>query len=133
MDGDARRIQQILWNLLHNAIKFTPAGGHVDARAERVDDGVSVTSRTTAAAFPRRFFRTSSSGSARRTPDDTPIVGLGLGLSIVKHLVELHGGTVSVHSDGPGRGARFTVHLPTSVSQSGSSRLTPILCSPAFG
>jgi PAS domain S-box-containing protein len=118
MDGDARRIEQILRNVLHNAIKFTPAAGHVYARAERVDDGVSVTVEDDGCGISPTFlpfvferFRQEDAGTTRQSS------GLGLGLAIVKHLVELHGGTVSVHSDGPGRGASFTVHLPASVSK----------------
>ena len=121
MDGDARRIEQILRNVLDNAIKFTPAGGHVYTRAERVDDGVSVIIEDDGCGISPSFlpfvferFRQEDAGTTRQSS------GLGLGLAIVKHLVELHGGTVSVHSDGPGRGATFTVHLPTIVSKAES-------------
>jgi PAS domain S-box-containing protein len=121
MDGDARRIEQILRNVLDNAIKFTPVGGHVYARAERLDDGVSVIIEDDGCGISPSFlpfvferFRQEDAGTTRQSS------GLGLGLAIVKHLVELHGGTVSVHSDGPGRGASFTVHLPASVSKAES-------------
>jgi PAS domain S-box-containing protein len=115
IDADARRVEQILRNVLHNAIKFTPAGGNVSARAERVDAGVSVTIEDDGCGISPSFlpfvferFRQEDAGTTRQSS------GLGLGLAIVKHLVELHGGTVSVHSEGPGRGATFTVLLPTS-------------------
>jgi len=118
MDGDARRIEQILRNVLDNAIKFTPAGGHVYARAERVDDGVTVIIEDDGCGISPSFlpfvferFRQEDAGTTRQSS------GLGLGLAIVKHLVELHGGTVSAHSEGPGRGASFTVRLPASVSK----------------
>jgi len=113
LEGDARRIEQILRNVLHNAIKFTSAGGHVYARAEHVDNIVCVTIEDdgcgiSAAFLPFVFdrFRQEDAGTTRQSS------GLGLGLAIVKHLVELHGGTVSGHSDGPGRGSTFTVRLP---------------------
>jgi signal transduction histidine kinase/CheY-like chemotaxis protein len=113
--ADPDRVRQILWNLLSNAIKFTPSGGRVDVRLD-VDAGaalatvnVSDTGEGIDPAFlPFVFdrFRQADSSSTRRHG------GLGLGLSIVKQLVELHGGKVRAESDGPGRGARFEVSLP---------------------
>jgi signal transduction histidine kinase len=118
LDGDARRIEQILRNVLDNAIKFTPKGGHVYARAERVDGDVSVTVEDDGCGISPSFlpfvferFRQEDAGTTRQSS------GLGLGLAIVKHLVELHGGTVSAHSDGTGRGAIFTVRLPANLSK----------------
>ncbi len=111
--GDAARLQQVVWNLVSNAIKFTPRGGRVEvsmaltegeARIEVGDTGLGIDQ----AFIPRLFERfCQAEGSATRRHG-----GLGLGLSIVKHLVEMHGGTVHAASDGPGRGARFTVTLP---------------------
>ena len=111
--ADPDRVQQILWNLLHNGVKFTPPGGRVSVRAEVSDDYVRVevsdNGQGIAADFlPHVFerFRQADASTTRKA------WGLGLGLSIAKHLVELHGGTIAVHSDGIGRGARFTVELP---------------------
>jgi PAS domain S-box-containing protein len=115
--GDAFRLQQVVWNLVSNAIKFTPPGGRVDvslsARDTRAEVVVSDTGQGMDPAFvPCLFerFRQADASSTRRHG------GLGLGLSIVKHLVELHGGEVRAASDGPGRGARFTVVLPRSAA-----------------
>ncbi len=114
VNGDARRIQQVLWNLLHNAIKFTPPSGRVDVRlsvsSDRVrlsveDSGQGITAGFLPYVFER--FRQEDSSTTRRTS------GLGIGLSIARHLVELHGGTISAASGGEGCGAQFVVELPT--------------------
>jgi PAS domain S-box-containing protein len=111
--GDADRLQQIVWNLVSNAIKFTPGGGRVDVELGAVDATAEVVVRDTgqgiAASFqPHLFqrFRQMDSSTARRHG------GLGLGLSIVRHLTEAHGGTVAAESDGVGSGATFRVRLP---------------------
>jgi signal transduction histidine kinase len=98
---------------LQNAIKFTPDGGRVEARVERLPDEVCVavqdTGRGISASFlPHVFerFRQEDSSTTRES------FGLGLGLSIAKHLVEVHGGSIAAHSDGPGLGATFSVRLP---------------------
>jgi PAS domain S-box-containing protein len=111
--GDPVRLQQVVWNLLSNAIKFTPRGGHVQIRSERVNSHleivVSDTGQGIAADFlPHVFdrFRQADQKTSRQYG------GMGLGLSIVRHLVELHGGTVRASSEGVGRGATFTVQLP---------------------
>src|SRR5262245_16864235 len=114
--GDPDRLQQVIWNLLSNAIKFTPRSGRVELRMESVeglDNHVRVTVSDTGKGIEPEFmpfvfdrFRQSDSSSARR------FGGLGLGLSLVKQLVELHGGTVEAASEGPGRGSTFTVTLP---------------------
>jgi PAS domain S-box-containing protein len=113
VSGDPDRLQQIVWNLLSNAVKFTPGGGHVQVRIERVDSVVEIEVRDDgqgieAGFLPHIFerFRQADSRSSREHG------GLGLGLAIVRELVELHGGTVSGSSDGPGAGAKFTVRLP---------------------
>jgi PAS domain S-box-containing protein len=110
---DRARMQQVLWNLLSNAVKFTPPGGHVRVTAERVNSHIEISVHDTgvgiAASFlPQVFdrFRQADASTTRRHG------GLGLGLSIVKNLVELHGGTVRAASPGEGRGAVFTVSLP---------------------
>ena len=113
VQGDASRLQQVAWNLLSNAVKFTPAGGRVEVavepRGDQVELRVSDTGAGIAAPFlPHVFdrFRQADSSSTRAHG------GLGLGLAIVRHLVELHGGTVAAESPGPGRGATFRVRLP---------------------
>jgi PAS domain S-box-containing protein len=111
--GDSGRLQQVVSNLLSNAIKFTPADGVVTvetgvntdmAYCEVRDSGEGISSEFLPHIFEK--FRQADSGSARR------FAGLGLGLAITKQLVESHGGTIAVHSDGRGKGALFTVRLP---------------------
>ena len=111
--GDALRLGQVVTNLVGNAVKFTPAGGDITVRLERVGNDACLTVRDTGFGIdpdllPHIFdrFRQADAGGSRRQ------AGLGLGLAIVRNLVELHGGTVRVESDGPGRGATFTVTLP---------------------
>jgi PAS domain S-box-containing protein len=111
--GDADRLQQVVWNLLSNAIKFTPRGGNVWLRLGQLDGSADVEVRDDGQGIRQEFlphvferFRQSDSSSTR------PHGGLGLGLAIARHLVELHGGTVEVSSDGEGCGATFRVRLP---------------------
>jgi len=111
--GDAARFQQVVWNLLMNSSKFTPAGGRVSVRLASRGTEVQVTVRDTGIGIPREFlphvferFRQANGGTTREHG------GLGLGLAIVRHLVELHGGTVSAESPGSGEGATFTITLP---------------------
>ncbi|MFP2931514.1 PAS domain S-box protein, partial [Pyxidicoccus sp. 3LG] len=115
--GDAMRLQQVVWNLLSNAVKFTPKGGRVQVFVERRDSSVDISIADTGEGIPPEFlphvferFRQADASSTRR------MGGLGLGLSIVKHLVEAHGGTVHASSEGVGRGATFVVTLPLSVA-----------------
>ena len=111
--GDPDRLQQVVWNLLSNAIKFTPAGGRVSVSVKREGANVVITVTDSGEGMPAtlvpfvfdRF--TQGDGSITR-----PHGGLGLGLSIVRHIVELHGGEVKAHSDGPGEGSTFVVALP---------------------
>lgn len=114
--ADADRMQQIVWNLLTNAVRFTPGGGRVSVTASRIgssvvirveDTGAGIASEKLAQIFDR-FMQVDS--STTRTHG-----GLGLGLAIVRHLVEAHGGTVEAHSEGLGRGATFSVTLPISA------------------
>jgi CheY-like chemotaxis protein len=114
--GDAARVQQIIWNLLSNALKFTPEGGRVAVRVRKsgahaeivvADTGVGIRPDFRPHMFDR--FQQADQAITRR------VGGLGLGLSIVKHLVELHGGSIKAESGGIGRGASFTICLPSSV------------------
>jgi CheY-like chemotaxis protein len=113
INGDCDRLQQIFWNLLSNAIKFTPVGGNVDVRAESTDSKVEITVRDDGQGIPPEFVPhvferfQQADGSTTRTHG-----GLGLGLAVVRHLVEQHGGTVAASSGGTDRGATFLVTLP---------------------
>src|SRR5262249_43795853 len=111
--GAPTRLQEVVWNLLTDAVKFTPEGGRVELRMEGDADSVRITVSDTGKGIEPEFlpfvfdhFRQADASSARRHG------GLGLGLSLVKHLVELHGGTITAESEGKGRGAAFTVTLP---------------------
>jgi CheY-like chemotaxis protein/anti-sigma regulatory factor (Ser/Thr protein kinase) len=111
--GDLDRLQQIVWNLLSNAIKFTPRGGRVLVRTEQFGDDLKLTVSDTGQGIspdflPRAFDRFSQADSGSNRTHG----GLGLGLAIVRHLVELHAGTVEATSAGPGKGASFSVRLP---------------------
>ncbi len=112
--GDATRLQQIFWNILSNAVKFTPAGGRIGIRFSSEDSRIEVevtdTGKGIAAEFLPRVFESLSQEGGSSTRQHG---GLGLGLSIVKQLVEMHGGTVRAESAGPAQGAKFTVTLPT--------------------
>jgi signal transduction histidine kinase/ActR/RegA family two-component response regulator len=115
--ADPGRLQQIVWNLLTNAIKFTPAGGRiavgVDCRNEDVRIEIRDTGRGIRASFLPHVFEPFRQGDISTTRTEG---GLGLGLSIVKHLVEAHGGVISADSAGEGQGACFTVRLPASTA-----------------
>jgi PAS domain S-box-containing protein len=111
--GDPTRLQQVIWNLLSNAIKFTPRGGHVQVRMERVDSHLQIIVADNGQGIPEEFlpyvfdrFRQVDQSTTRHQG------GLGLGLALVRHLVELHGGSVAVSSPGLGQGSTFTVVLP---------------------
>ena len=119
--GDASRLQQVVWNLLSNAIKFTPAGGNVDiafvihesqARITVADTGEGIRKEFLPHVFER--FRQADGASTRVHG------GLGLGLALVRHLVELHGGTVAARSDGKGCGAVFIIELPLAAEKTQS-------------
>jgi signal transduction histidine kinase/ActR/RegA family two-component response regulator len=133
IQGDAERIQQVIWNLLSNAVKFTPHGGHVTVAAERrgrfvevtvADSGVGLTPEFLPFVFDR--FRQADQSFTRTHG------GLGLGLSIVKQVVELHGGQVFAASDGVGRGSVFTVRLPPAAIESASDAPEQRATSPAI-
>ena len=111
--GDANRLQQVVWNLLSNAIKFTPKNGRIEVALQRVNSEVQVSVGDSGEGISNEFlpyvFDRFSQSDGKTTRSHS---GLGLGLAIVRQLVELHGGTVKADSDGPGRGATFKVQLP---------------------
>jgi PAS domain S-box-containing protein len=113
ISGDADRLQQVVWNLLTNAVKFTPKAGRIQVKLQRVDSRVEIEVSDSGVGISKEFlphvfdrFRQADASTTRVHG------GLGLGLSIVHQLVDLHGGSVSVHSEGEGKGATFTVNLP---------------------
>jgi signal transduction histidine kinase len=113
VSGDQGRLQQVVWNLLSNALKFTPPGGHIDARVTTEGDEAIVRVSDSGEGIAKEFlphvfdrFRQENAAVTRTHS------GLGLGLSLVRHLVELHGGRIDAASDGKGKGAAFTVRLP---------------------
>ena len=112
--GDEVRLQQVVWNLLWNALKFTPAGGRIDVSVRSVDDGAELVIADTGIGIDPVFLPHVFEPFRQGTPAATdPMRGLGLGLAIVRQLVELHGGEIEAQSDGIGRGARFRVVLPS--------------------
>jgi CheY-like chemotaxis protein len=126
MVGDAERIRQILWNLVSNAVKFTPDGGRVTVSVGKADGKVVIAVKNTGMGIPPEFlphlferFRQVDGSPSRMSG------GLGLGLAIVRHLTELHGGTVRAESEGLGRGATFIVTLPVKAFTTGLSKAPP--------
>lgn len=127
VDGDRLRLQQIAWNILNNAVKFTPAGGSIDIGLGSQNDKAVLVIRDTGQGIDPLFlphvfemFRQADGSNRRRHG------GLGIGLALVRQLVQLHGGTISAESDGPNKGSRFTVRLPlvretASLSTGGAS------------
>lgn len=122
--GDASRLQQVVWNLLSNAIKFTPHGGSIDVKVERAGENLQISVSDSGqgidpAFLPYIFERfCQADGSTTRQHG-----GLGLGLAIVRHLVELHGGTIKAESDGLNRGATFMVSLPLAPAPKSRQRI----------
>lgn len=119
VSGDADRLQQVLWNLLTNAVKFTPKGGRVQVRMQRVNSSVEISVSDTGLGISAEFlpyiferFRQQDNTKTRRHG------GLGLGMTITRHIVELHGGTIRAESPGEGLGATFTVCLPVMIVHS---------------
>ena len=113
LHADPQRLQQVFWNLLSNAVKFTPPGGKIDVFVDQMDSEISLAFKDTGMGISKEYlpflfnpFYQADSGSTRKYG------GLGLGLSITKHLVELHGGNVIAQSEGEGMGATFIVRLP---------------------
>jgi CheY-like chemotaxis protein/anti-sigma regulatory factor (Ser/Thr protein kinase) len=128
VSGDAARLQQVVWNLVTNAVKFTPKHGRVQVRVERVNSHVEIVVSDTGAGISAEFlphvferFRQEDAGTTRSHG------GLGLGLAIVRHLIELHGGTVAAESGGAGMGATFRVLLPLTIGRKTAERVSPVL------
>ncbi|HUR55786.1 MAG TPA: hybrid sensor histidine kinase/response regulator [Gemmataceae bacterium] len=123
--ADAGRMEQVVWNLLDNAIKFTPAGGRVAVALGRGEGTVEIrvtdTGRGIAAEFLPHVFNRFSQADTGLTAETG---GLGLGLAIAREIVALHGGTIRAASDGPGRGATFIVELPSSAARGTSGPQT---------
>ncbi|HWT00010.1 MAG TPA: ATP-binding protein [Pyrinomonadaceae bacterium] len=116
VSGDYERLQQVMWNLLSNAVKFTPKGGRVQVRLARVNSSVEISVSDTGQGIAPEFlpyvfdrFRQADQTTTRRQ------AGLGLGMSITRHLVELHGGTIRAESPGEGQGTTFVVKLPVMI------------------
>lgn len=116
--GDSTRLQQVIWNLVSNAVKFTPIGGRIEVRLDRTDSEAEISVEDTGIGISPEFlphlfeaFRQADGKDTRRHG------GLGLGLAIVRHLVEMHGGTASAKSRGEGRGSTFIVRLPIKAAQ----------------
>jgi signal transduction histidine kinase/ActR/RegA family two-component response regulator len=130
ISGDSERLQQVMSNLLSNAIKFTPRGGRVKVVLQRAESHIEIAVSDNGIGIDSEFvphvfepFRQATGGTMRRHG------GLGLGLSIVRHIVELHGGEITLYSDGPGHGAKFTVKFPlltASRERSTAKRRHPI-------
>lgn len=124
--GDANRLQQVVWNLLSNAVKFTPKNGRIEVGLQRVNSQAEISVRDSGEGISSEFlpyvFDRFRQGDGKTTRLHS---GLGLGLAIVRQLVELHGGTVNAHSDGPGRGATFKLRLPVlSINSVSGSKTT---------
>jgi len=113
ISGDADRLQQIVWNLLTNAVKFTPKGGRIQVKLQRIDSHVEIVVTDSGVGINKEFLPYVFDRFRQADASTTRIHGgLGLGLSIVHQLVDLHGGTVAVESEGEGKGATFTIMLP---------------------
>jgi PAS domain S-box-containing protein len=120
--ADDSRLQQVVWNLLTNAIKFTPGGGHIDVAAGVVDDEYQIAVRDTGRGIDPEFlpniferFSQQDTGAGKR------FAGLGIGLTIVKHLVDIHQGRIEVESEGASRGSTFRVRLPLTGNRPSNS------------
>ena len=123
ISGDSERLQQVVWNLVSNAIKFTARGGQIRVTLKRLETDVELSVRDTGRGIAPDFlphlfewFQQADTGATRAYG------GLGLGLAIVRHIVELHGGTVSAESEGDGKGAAFTVRLPGGLRGASAGR-----------
>ncbi len=113
IDGDPDRLRQVVWNLLSNAVKFTPSAGRIEIASERNNDHVIIRVTDTGMGIPANFLPFIFDRFRQAGDADTKMrSGLGLGLAIVRHLVELHNGSIEASSPGPGQGAVFTLKFP---------------------
>ncbi|MBI5511052.1 MAG: PAS domain S-box protein [Deltaproteobacteria bacterium] len=134
IDGDPTRLVQTIGNLIHNAAKFTPANGKVSVSLARVDGRAVLDVTDTGIGMdPQTLNRLFEPFAQAERSLDRSQGGLGLGLALVKGMVELHGGAVSAHSDGPGRGSRLTVSLPVDGRVAGASDAAPAVVRTATG
>ena len=124
--GDVGRLRQVVWNLLSNALKFTPKGGTVEVRLQRVNADAELIVKDSGIGMEKEFlphvfdrFRQADSATTKTNG------GLGLGLSIVRQLTEAHGGVARVESEGPGRGATFIIRIPLAGTQNAPASLAP--------
>jgi CheY-like chemotaxis protein/anti-sigma regulatory factor (Ser/Thr protein kinase) len=125
--GDPDRLQQVVWNLLSNAVKFTNEGGRIEVTLGRVDPYIQILVRDTGCGISpefmpymfERYHQADASGARRKG-------GLGLGLSLVRQLIEMHGGYVTAESEGEGQGATFTVKLPVRAIYTPETERTPL-------
>jgi CheY-like chemotaxis protein len=129
--GDSGRLQQVFWNLLSNALKFTPEGGWVEVRLKKAQSHVEISVTDSGEGIPDDFlpnvfdrFRQADSSITRKYG------GLGLGLAIVRHLVELHGGKIQAASPGAGKGAIFTLQLPALAAAKNAVKPAPSSAAP---
>lgn len=117
ISGDPSRLQQVVWNLVTNAVKFTPKGGKVEATLRRIDSHIEIVIADSGQGIPETLLPVIFDRFRQGDASTTRVHGgLGLGLAIAKQLVELHGGQISVESEGLGKGAKFTVKLPLSIA-----------------
>lgn len=124
--ADARRLQQILWNVIHNAVKFTPKGGRVQVVVTRTHDAAQILVRDSGQGISPEFLPHVFERFRQADPSTTRGAwGLGIGLSIAKHLVELHGGSIVGSSQGPDQGSTFVVHLPVGAGAADASGNEP--------
>src|SRR5207249_4510100 len=124
--GDRDRLQQVVWNLVSNAVKFTPAGGRVDVSCEQLDGWIEIRVRDTGKGIAADFLPYVFDRFRQADTSTTRVYGgLGLGLSIVRYLAELHGGSVRAESPGEGRGATFRVRLPIAGAAAGDAEPVP--------
>ena len=125
VDADPTRLAQVLSNLLNNAAKYTPPGGTVELHAEQAGGEVILAVRDNGMGFPPELARQLFEPFAQWAPAQHAAAGLGIGLSLVRGIVELHGGTVSAASEGPGRGSRFEVRLPLAAAAQSTEPRAP--------
>ncbi len=135
INADSARVQQVVWNLLTNAIKFTPRGGQIQVLLQRVNSHLELSVSDTGIGIPSNYLpHVFERFSQKDTSTTRAFGGLGLGLAICKQLVELHGGVITAVSEGEGKGATFSVHLPLSIvrlNEQSAQRIHPTTETPS--